>query len=70
MDNADEEMMRSNKMKKELDSALENASDSFASLCKDLTDQSKINGIRIIVNYTYGDELIVSKTFNSTGVAN
>ena len=37
-------------------------------LCKQLEEESKIEGIQIVVNYTYGDEVIVTKTFNSSGV--
>ena len=54
-------------MKEQLASALDSTTDTFVGLCKQLEEESKIEGIQIIVNYTYGDEVIVTKTFNSSG---
>ena len=56
-------------MVEQLTSALESTGDTFASLCKQLEDESKIEGVQIIVNYTFGDEVVVTKTFNSSGAA-
>ena len=54
-------------MKEQLSSALDSTTDTFVGLCKQLEEESKIEGIQIVVNYTYGDEVIVTKTFNSSG---
>ena len=55
-------------MVEQLTSTLESTGDTFSGLCKQLEEESKIEGIQIVVNYTYGDEVIVTKTFNSSGV--
>jgi hypothetical protein len=67
IDNVTEEVIKSDMMKEQLASALDSTTDNFVGLCKQLEEESKIEGIQIIVNYTYGDEVIVTKTFNSTG---
>lgn len=64
-----EDVVKSDLMVEQLTSALENTGSTFASLCKQLEDESKISGVQIVVNYTYGDEVIVTKTFNSSGAA-
>jgi hypothetical protein len=67
IDNVTEEVIKSDMMKEQLASALDSTTDTFVGLCKQLEEESKIEGIQIIVNYTYGDEVIVTKTFNSSG---
>ncbi len=67
IDNVTEEVIKSDMMKEQLASALDSTTDNFVGLCKQLEEESKIEGIQIIVNYTYGDEVIVTKTFNSSG---
>jgi uncharacterized phage infection (PIP) family protein YhgE len=67
INNVTEEVIKSDMMKEELASALDSTSDKFVGLCKQLEEESKISGIQIVVNYTYGDEVIVTKTFNSSG---
>lgn len=67
IDNVTEEVIKSDMMKEQLSSALDSTTDTFVGLCKQLEEESKIEGIQIVVNYTYGDEVIVTKTFNSTG---
>ena len=68
IDNVTEEVIKSDMMKEQLASALDSTKDTFVGLCKQLEEESKIEGIQIVVNYTYGDEVIVTKTFNSSGV--
>jgi hypothetical protein len=67
IDNVTEDVIKSDMMKEQLASALDSTTDTFVGLCKQLEEESKIEGIQIVVNYTYGDEVIVTKTFNSTG---
>ncbi len=67
IDNVTEEVIKSDMMKEQLASALDSTTDTFVGLCKQLEEESKIEGIQIVVNYTYGDEVIVTKTFNSSG---
>ena len=69
LDGVTEDVIKSDLMIEQLTSALESTSDTFAGLCKELEEQSKIEGVQIIVNYTYGEETIVTKTFNSSGAA-
>jgi uncharacterized lipoprotein YehR (DUF1307 family) len=69
LDGVTEEVVKSDMMVEQLSSALDNTGSTFASLCKQLEDESKITGVQIVVNYTYGDEVIITKTFNSSGAA-
>lgn len=68
IENVTEEVIKSDIMVDQLTSTLESTGDTFSGLCKQLEEESKIEGIQIVVNYTYGDEVIVTKTFNSSGV--
>ena len=67
IDNVTEDVIKSDMMKEQLTSALDSTTDTFVGLCKQLEEESKITGIQIVVNYTYGDEVIVTKTFNASG---
>ncbi len=67
IDGVTEEIGTSDLMKDQLASALDNVSDQFVGLCKQLEEESKITGVQIIINYTYGDTVLVTKTFNSSG---
>jgi hypothetical protein len=67
INNVTEDVIKSDMMKEQLASALDSTSDTFVGLCKQLEEESKISGIQIVVNYTYGDEVIITKTFNSSG---
>ena len=68
IENVTEEVIKSDIMVEQLTSTLESTGDTFSGLCKQLEEESKIEGIQIVVNYTYGDEVIVTKTFNASGV--
>ena len=67
IDGVTEDVIKSDVMKEQLESALDSTGDTFVGLCKQLEEQSKIEGVQIVINYTYGDEVIVTKTFNSSG---
>ena len=68
IDGVTEEVVKSDMMIDQLTSALQSTSDTFVGLCKQLEEESKIQGIHIVVNYTYKDEVLVTKTFDSAGV--
>lgn len=65
--NVTEEVAKSDILVEQLSNALAAQGNTFAGLCKQLEEESKITGVQIIVNYTYGDEVVVSKTFNASG---
>ena len=68
IENVTEEVAKSDLMVEQLSAALQSTEGTFSNLCEQLEKESKIEGVQIVVNYTYGDEVIVSKTFNSSGV--
>ncbi len=67
LENVSEEVIKSDLMVEQLTAALQATEGTFSGLCKQLEKESKIEGVQIIVKYTYGDEEIVSKTFNASG---
>ena len=67
LDGVTEDVGKSDLMKDQLASALDSTGDTFIGLCKQLEEESKIEGVQIVINYTYGDEVLVTKTFNSAG---
>ncbi len=64
----DAELAKSETMINSLTQALESSGTTFTSLCSQLEEESKIEGIRIIVNYNYDGETLVTKTFDASGV--
>ena len=67
IDGATEEVLKSDIMIEQLTSALDSTSETFIGLCKQLEEESKIEGIHIVINYTFGDEVLVTKTFDVNG---
>ena len=65
MDGYTEELVHTDEIKAALQSALDAAGDTFGGIAKSIEDESGIAGITTVVNYTWGDELIASKTFTS-----
>lgn len=63
MDGVTEEAALSNDMKEKLDSALDQYSSTFSGLCDTLESATDIHGIKILVKYTYGSEVISEKEF-------
>lgn len=70
IENVTEEVGKSDLMKDQLAAALESQGNTFIGLCKQLEEESKIEGVQIVINYTFGDEVLVNKTFNSSGAVN
>jgi len=64
----DAELAKSETMINSLTQSLESSGTTFTSLCSQLEEESKIEGIRIIVNYNYDGETLVTKTFDASGV--
>ena len=62
---SDLESLKSDVMKEALGSAIEEQKAVFADLCKTAEDQTGIKGIQTVVNYTAGEELLISRTFTS-----
>ena len=52
-------------MKEQLDSALEQYGSTFSGLCSTLEGATQIKGIKILVKYTYGDEVISQGEFEA-----
>lgn len=69
MDGYTEELAKSDEIKAALDSALASAGTTFGGIAKSIEDASGIAGITTVVNYTWGDEVVVSKTFTSADAA-
>ena len=63
MDGYTEELAKSEEIQAALQSALDSAGGTFGGIAKSIEDASGIEGITTVVNYTWGDELIVTKTF-------
>ena len=60
-----EELAKSDEVKTALETALSSAGPTFGNISKTLEESSKIEGINTTVNYNWGDETIVTKTFTS-----
>lgn len=63
----DEETIKEPAMLETLQSTLDSQSESFVDLCKKLEEQTGFTGIKMIVTYTYGDEVLATQTFTSEG---
>jgi transcriptional regulator with PAS, ATPase and Fis domain len=67
-DGMTEEIAKGDQMKKALEDALNDASDTFTGLCGDLEEESGIEGVTIKVNYTYKDENLITKVYDKSGI--
>lgn len=65
MEGYTEELAHSEEIQTALQSALDSAGGTFGGIAKSIEDASGIAGITTVVNYTWGDEVVVSKTFTS-----
>ena len=65
MDGYTEEIAKTEEVKAALESALDSAGGTFGGIAKSIEDASGLTGITTVVNYTWVDELIVTKTFTS-----
>ncbi|NLY87310.1 MAG: DUF4854 domain-containing protein [Clostridiales bacterium] len=60
-----DELIKGNELKDSLEEALTGQSATFKSIVSTLEDETKINDIRIIVNYIYKGDTIVTKSFEN-----
>ena len=65
MEGYTEELAKSDSIISALDQALGAAGETFGGICKSLEESTEITGITTTVNYTWEDEVLVTKTFTS-----
>lgn len=65
MDQFTEETAKSEAVVQALESGLESAAPTFGKVSKDLEGSTEIQGITTTVNYTWGSEVLVTRTFSS-----
>ena len=59
------ELAKSDEITKALEDALGQASSTFGNISKSIEETTEIQGVNTVVNYTWGDEVLVTKTFTS-----
>ena len=69
MEGYTEELAKSDEIISALDQALGAAGNTFGGICKSLEESTEITGITTTVNYTWADEVLVTKTFTSADAA-
>ena len=69
MEGYTEELAKDETIIAALQSALEAAGSTFGGISKSIEEATEISGISTIVNYTWGDEVLVSKEFTSADAA-
>ena len=69
MEGYSEELAKSEEINSALDQALGAAGSTFGGICKSLEESTEITGITTTVNYTWVDEVLVTKTFTSADAA-
>lgn len=70
MDNITEEVAKAESTKAALDQGLEQQTETFVNVANTILDTVKKDGaeietVRVVVNYTYGDEAITSRTYEA-----
>ena len=63
-----EEQLKDPAMIEALDNALDEGKDQFINLCTTLEDQTGLEGIHMIVTYTYKEDVLTTRTFDKNGV--
>ena len=69
MEGYTEELAKSDEIVSALEQALGAAGATFGGICKSLEESTEITGITTTVNYTWADEVLVTKTFTSADAA-
>jgi len=69
IDGVTEDMLKDEAMINTLQSSLDSMESTFVDTCKKLEEETGFTGIQMIVNFTYGDEVLVTQTFTSGGKA-
>lgn len=62
---SDPETLKSDAVKNALADAIEEQKSVFGDICKTLEDETGIQGIQTVVNYTAGEEVLLSRIFTS-----
>lgn len=65
MEGYTEELVHTEEIQAALSSALDAAGGTFGGIAKSIEEASGLTGITTVVNYTWGDEVVVTKTFTS-----
>ena len=60
-----EEAAKGDSVKSALDNALVAAAGTFGNISKNIEESTKIEGVTTTVNYTWGDEVLVTRSFTS-----
>jgi hypothetical protein len=63
-----EEAMKDPTVVNSLQEALETGASDFVDMVKELESQTGITGIRVVVNYTWADDILCTATFDSEGL--
>ena len=63
-----EEAMKDPVVVDSLQQALDTGSSDFVEMVKQLESQTGITGVRIVVNYTWGDDILCTAAFDSEGL--
>ena len=69
MEGYTEDLAKSDEIISALEQALGAAGTTFGGICKSLEESTEITGITTTVNYTWEDEVLVTKTFTSADAA-
>ena len=69
MDGYTEDLAKSDAIKDALTSAIDSAGATFGGIAKSIEETTQIEGISTVVNYTWLDEVLVTKTFTSADAA-
>ncbi len=65
MEGYTEELVHTEEIQSALQDALDAAGSTFGGIAKSIEEASGLTGISTVVNYNWGDEIIVTKTFTS-----
>lgn len=65
MEGYTEELAKSEEIQAALQSAIDAAGGTFGGIAASIEKETGITGISTVVNYTWGDEVLVTKTFTS-----
>lgn len=63
-----EEAMKDPVVVDSLQQALDTGSSDFVEMVKQLESQTGITGVRVVINYTWGDDILCTATFDSEGI--
>lgn len=68
VDGYSEEVVKNEAVVEALTSALESSADNFSNICTTVQDATGLTGIRVIVKYNFGEEEIISRSYDSNGI--